>query len=428
MPIGRGLAPEWKVWQDRANPLTGRGVPCIISAMESFTIQTPKGPRTIGAGHPCFIVAEVSGNHLNGFTPDGFERAKRIIRAAAEAGADAVKLQTYTPDTITFNSRKARFMENNGDNPPAWQGKSMYELYQGAYTPFEWDEPLKKFAEELGLFFFSSPFDTTAVDLLESLGVGAYKIASYECTDHVLLRRVAAAQKPVIMSTGYATREEVDESVKLLRQLGVRDLALLHCITYYSTRPEPRLAYLATMLDQRDRYGVVAGFSDNNDGVEIPAFAVALGASIVEKHIILDEDKAANRGYDAQFSLSATVFAKLVQYIRAVERIINAGAPLTTDAKREALKRQFPYFEVDAAIGRPLYGPRTLQEKGNLRFRRSLFAVRDIQAGEALTSSNVRSIRPSDGLPTKYYGEVIGKRAAIAIEAGTPLWWDMIAP
>ncbi len=394
--------------------------------MPSFTIQTPKGQRTIGPGSPCFIVAEMSGNHLNGFTKDGFERAKRIIEAAAKAGADAIKLQTYTPDTITFPSKKPWFMENNGDNPAAWQGKSMHELYQGAYTPFEWDEPLKKFAEGLGLFFFSAPFDTTAVDLLQSLDVGLYKIASYEATDHVLLERVAATGKPVVMSTGYTSMEELDESVKLLRDKGVKDLALLHCITYYTEALEPRLAFMETMLHQRDRYDVVGGFSDNNDGIEVPTLAVALGASIVEKHIILDEDKAAKRGYDAQFSLSATNFSHLVASIRRIEAGLGNDMYATlSEDKRGKLRELYPWS--DQAIGRVLYGPRTLQEKGNLRFRRSLFAVKDIKKGESFTSASVRSIRPSDGLPTKYYHGVIGKTAVIDIEAGMPLWWDMIA-
>ena len=395
--------------------------------MTSFQLHTPKGNQTIGAGHPCFIIAEMSGNHLNGFTSDGFERAKRIIAAAAAAGADAIKLQTYTPDTITLNSRKACFMENNGDNPAAWQGKTMYELYQGAYTPFAWDEPLKKYAEELGLLFLSTPFDTTAVDLLETLGVLVYKVASYEATDHILLRRIAATGKPIIMSTGYTSQAEVDESVALLRSLGVRDLALLHCITYYTTDLDPRLGYLATMLDQRDRYDVVGGFSDNNDGVEMPTLAAALGASIIEKHIILDEDKAANSGYDAPFSLSATRFAEMVRSIRLVESTFGGlvHTPLSHE-KRERLTELYPW--ADAAIGPVLYGPRTLQEKGNLRFRRSLFVAKDMKAGEVFTSVNVRSVRPSDGLETKFYfGDVLGKHASRDIEAATPLWWDMIA-
>lgn len=373
--------------------------------MKSFIIQTPKGTRTIGAGHPCFIVAEMSGNH-NGT----YERAEEIIRIAAAAGADAIKLQCYTPDTITMDSKKPWFMENNGENPSVWQGKSMYEMFQGAFTPFEWQEPLKKLAESLGLAFFSTPFDTTAVDHLEKIGVGFYKIAAYEATDHILLRRIAATGKPVIMSLGYATTVEADESVKLLRDFGTKDLALLHCVTYYSAALDPAQAYLATMLDIRDRYDAVCGFSDNNGGIEIPTLAVALGAAVIEKHLI---PKNEDGGYDAQFSLNAESFAVMVRSIRDVEA--RKPDPLTL------------YQWSKEAIGTVLYGPRTEQERSNLlRFRRSLFVVKDIKTGEEFTSENVRSIRPSDGLETKYYWDILGKTAARDIERATPLSWDMI--
>jgi pseudaminic acid synthase len=376
--------------------------------MPSFTISTPKGPRTIGPGNPCFIVAEMSGNHNQ-----SYDKAVEIVKAAAAAGADAIKLQTYTPDTITLNSNKPWFMEDNGENPAVWKGKSMYELYQGAYTPWDWQAPLKQLAESLGLAFFSSPFDTTAVDFLENLHVPMYKVASYEATDHILLKKIAAMGKPVIMSVGYATRDEVDESVALLREAGVKDLALLHCITYYAKEVPPAQAYMATMTDLRDRYDVVCGFSDNDGGIELPALAAGMGASIIEKHLIVSNDDG---GYDAQFSLDKTAFADMVSLIRKTEAEAAAGK------KPEML---YPWAE--EAIGTPLYGPRTPQEKANLRFRRSLFVTKDVKSGEAFTPDNVRSVRPSIGLETKHYDAVIGKHAARDIEAATPLSWELIA-
>lgn len=372
--------------------------------MASFVIQTPKGPRTIGGTAPCFIVAEMSGNHHH-----NYDKAVEIVKAAAAAGADAIKLQTYTPDTITVDSKKPFFLENNGDNPPVWQGKSMYELYQSAFTPWEWHAPLKELAESLGLVFFSAPFDTTAVDFLENLGVGLYKIASYEATDHILLKKVAATKKPIIMSVGYATQAEVDESVKLLRDAGVSDISLLHCITYYSPQPDPTQAYLATMLDLRDRYRIVPGFSDNNGGIEIPTIAARVGAAIVEKHLIIDNDEG---GPDAQFSLSAKNFAAMVTSIRAAEEKNLHSSAVSSHAVE--------------AMGTVHYGPRTPQESSNLRFRRSLFVVKDMKKGEAFTPENVRSIRPSDGLETKYYDQVIGKTAAQDIEFATPVSWNLI--
>jgi pseudaminic acid synthase len=375
--------------------------------MAFFTISTPKGLRTIGPGNPCFIVAEMSGNHHQ-----KYEKAVEIVKAAAATGADAIKLQTYTPDTITMDSKKPWFMEHNGENPSVWQGKSMYELYQSAYTPWEWHAPLKALAESLGLVFFSAPFDVTAVDYLEDLHVPIYKIASYEATDHVLLRKIAATGKPVIMSVGYATREEVDESVALLRKNGVQNLALLHCITYYAKEPDPAQAYLSTMLDLRDRYHVVCGFSDNDGGIDLPVLSAGMGASIIEKHLIIDNEEG---GPDAQFSLDAHAFASMVQAVRRAEE----------DALHGRQPQDF-FSWAATAMGSPLYGPRTLQERSNLRFRRSLFVVKDIKKGEIFTADTIRSIRPSDGLETKYYWDVLGKRALRDIERGTPLAWEFI--
>lgn len=344
----------------------------------------------IGKGEPCFIVAEVSCNHQQ-----SFEQAKQIVRAAARAGADAVKIQTYTPDTITIDSNEKWFMLGGKDRPDSWKGKNLYSLYKEAYTPWEWDEPLKKLAEDLGLVFFSTPFDPAAVDFLEKLNVPCYKIASYEATDIPLLKRVAQTGKPVIMSVGFADLNEIDLSVKTLRDNGTKDLALLHCTTSYFDRADESATNLRTIFALEQRYGVVAGFSDNMGGIEAPALAVAIGAAIVEKHLVLKHDPAI---LDDRFSLDEEGMRRLVEKIRWQEKL----------------------------MGEPIYGVRTEAEKENRHLRRSLFAVINIKQGEKFTIGNVRVIRPDYGLEPKYYDEVLGRIAARDIKRGTPLTWEMI--
>lgn len=353
-------------------------------------LQMKKGVRRIGGYNPCFIVAEVSANH-----EQDLEKAKAIIRTAGEAGADAIKLQTYTPDTITIDSHKEWFFVGGKDNPQSWKGQTFYDLYKKAYTPWEWHAELKALAESLGMILFSTPFDETAVDFLEELGVPCYKIASYEATDHILLRKVASTKKPVIMSVGFATLEEIEASVAALRAHGANEIALLQCTTSYSDHPIPEKTNLRTMLDLRDRFDVVSGFSDNMGGIETAVLASAMGASVLEKHIVLSHG---SKAFDERFSLDPTEFKEMVRSIREHEKI----------------------------AGTVHYGPQTPQEEYNRNFRRSLFVVKDMKKGETFTKENVRSIRPAYGLPTKHYDEILGKHATVDIERGTPLTWELV--
>lgn len=348
------------------------------------------GRRQIGGDEPCFIVAEVSANHQQ-----KFEQSVAIIKAAAAAGADAVKLQTYTPDTITIKSDKKWFLVGGKDNPAAWKGKTFYDLYKEAYTPWEWHAELKDMAGDLGLIFFSTPFDSTAVDFLEKLKVPCYKIASYEATDIPLLKKVASTRKPVIMSVGFATLDEIELSISTLRKHGAKDIVVMQCTTSYSDTPNPESTNLRTMIDISERFGVLAGFSDNMGGIEVPALAAALGAAIIEKHIVVKHEK---RILDDRFSLDKEAFKKMVQQIRWQESV----------------------------IGKVKYVPQTEAEKYNRRFRRSLFVVKDIRKGEKFTRDNVRSIRPAYGLETKFFDAVMSKKASKDIERGTPLSWNLI--
>ena len=343
-----------------------------------------------------FVVAEISGNHHQ-----SFEEAEVLVMVAKTVGADAVKLQTYTPDTITLNSDKEYFrVDAEADNPRAWKGKTLYQLYEDAFTPWEWQPKLKKLADELGLILFSSPFDETAVDFLEEMNVPCYKIASYEVNDLILLKRVAQTGKPVIMSIGYASLEDIDLALQTLRENGAGDIALLHCITDYKEMPDEERANLATISDIAKRWNVVAGFSDNSGGIELPAMAVCAGAAIVEKHLILNRSSG---GPDANFSIEPHEFKDLVDILRGKKNyLINES-------------------RFQKAMGEVRYGPRNEIEKYNLRWRRSLFVAKDIKKGEIFTSGNIRSVRPAFGLHTKYYDRVIGKKAAVDIEFATPL-------
>lgn len=356
--------------------------------MPEFVIKTPRGERVIGSGHPAFIVAEMSANH-----GQNFDRAVAIVKAAAKAGADAIKLQTYTPDTMTIDSDKEWFLVRGKDNPESWKGRRLYNLYKEAYTPWEWHRPIQKVAEELGLVFFSTPFDATAVDFLETLNVPLYKIASYEVTDIPLLKKVASTRKPVIISTGFASFEEVSEAVSTLRQYGSGDISVLHCVTSYSQNPVAETTNLNTMLDIQNKFNVVCGFSDNNAGIEIPLQAALMGGSIIEKHLVYSSDDAV---LDSNFSVNPSELERLVNAVRRAECI----------------------------TGRVQYGVQNETEQYNSQFRRSVFVTENIQKGELLTINNIRVIRPAFGLKPKYYDQILGKRAAQYLEKGTPLQWD----
>lgn len=359
------------------------------------------GNKKIGHGNSCFVVAELSGNHLG-----EFGEAAALIEAAKEAGADAVKLQTYTEDTITLNSDRAWFIVRGKDNPNAWKSRTLYDLYKKGKTPWDWQPKLKKLADKLGIILFSSPFDETAVDFLEKMRVPCYKIASYEATDFVLLRKVARTMKPVIISLGYSSEEEIMFALDTLRKFGAKEIAALHCVTGYAKKPKLKDIRLSNILDLRKRFGVVSGFSDNNAGTKIPLMAVALGASIIEKHLIMDRKKG---GPDARFSLEPLELKELVSRIRAVE----SGAEKVIVPK--------------AALGVKYYGPANAIEEYNKRWRRSLFAGADIKKGELFTRQNVRDVRPAFGLETKYFDEIIGKRASKDIDFATPLSWEMVS-
>lgn len=341
------------------------------------------GSRVVGPGQPVFVIAELSANHRH-----DFEVARRLVHAAKDAGADAVKLQTYTADTLTIAS-DAEYFRVRGT---IWDGRTLYDLYQEAYTPWEWHAPLKALAGELGMELFSTPFDTTAVDYLEGLDIPAHKIASFELVDVPLLRAVGRTHKPVILSTGMATRDEIAEAVTTLRDAGCEQLALLKCTSAYPASAEDM--DLRTIPDLAQSFGVVVGLSDHSMDVAVPVAAVSLGAAIVEKHLTLSRR---DPGPDSAFSLEPGEFRTMVDAVRTAER----------------------------ALGGVRYGP-TAHEHGSLTFRRSLFVVADVDEGQAFTPENVRSIRPADGLHPRALDEVLGRRATRAIARGTPLRWDLV--
>ncbi len=341
------------------------------------------GNREIGNGHPTYIIAEMSANHAG-----DIERAKEIIHAAKEAGADCIKIQTYTPDTITIDCDLPYFHISDG----TWNGENLYQLYQKAFTPWEWQRELKEEADKLQIDFFSSPFDNTAVDFLEEIGVKFYKIASFELVDIPLIEYVASKKKPIIMSTGMATLAEIDEAVAAVRRQGNDDLALLRCASAYPAITDEM--NLRTMQNMKETFGVPVGLSDHSMGAVGAVTAVALGASIIEKHFCLDR---AIENPDSSFSMNPSEFKQMVKDVRQAEM----------------------------AIGCVKYGP-TRQEMGNLQFRRSIFCVKDIKKGEKITRDNVRIIRPGYGLVPKYYNEIMGQKALQDIRRGTPLQFDMI--
>ena len=340
--------------------------------------------RAIGPGEPVYVIAELSANH-----GQEYARAERIVRAAHEAGADAVKLQTYTPDTITIASDAPAFRAGSGS---LWEGTTLHDLYQGAYMPWEWQPRLKALADELGMHCFASPFDPTAVDFLMAMDVPAFKVASFELVDLPLIRKIAATGRPIIMSTGMATVDEVDEAVATARAAGASQLALLKASSAYPAPAESMNLLAIPWMAQR--YDVPVGVSDHTLGTTTAVAAVSLGATMVEKHFVAskDDDTA-----DAAFSLDPAEFAAMVEAIRFTER----------------------------ALGRAVLEP-TDEEAESRRFRRSLFAVEDVEAGEPFTELNVRSIRPAGGLHTRELAAVLGQRATRRVERGTPLSWDLI--
>lgn len=340
--------------------------------------------RRIGAGYPCYIIAELSANH-NG----SFDQAVDVIRAARNAGADAIKLQTYTPDTLTIRSNNEYFRIGGGT---LWDGRTLYDLYAEAYTPWDWHLRLKEITNEMGLAFFSTPFDPTAVDFLEDMGVPMHKVASFEIVDLPLIKKIASTGKPMLISTGMATLEEIEEAVASAREAGAKDIVLLKCTSAYPARAED--AHLRTIRYLAEKTGLHVGLSDHTLGIAVPVAAAALGACVIEKHLTLSR---AIPGPDSAFSLEPNEFAAMVDSVRIAEK----------------------------AIGDVHFGASPDEAKG-LVFRRSLFVVRDIKQGEAFTTENVRSVRPSHGLHTRYLKEILGSLAAADIASGTPLSWNLI--
>jgi N-acetylneuraminate synthase len=333
--------------------------------------------RAIGAGHAPYVIAELSGNH-NG----ELARALHLIELAKKAGADAVKIQTYTPDTMTIDCDKPGFMIKGG----LWDGQSLYKLYQWAHTPWDWHAALFEKAREVGITLFSSPFDETAVDLLESLGAPAYKIASFEMTDLPLVEKVARTGKPLIISTGMATPDEIRETVDTVRRCGNEQLVLLHCVSAYPSKPEE--ANLSSIPELARRYEVVSGLSDHTLTNTCAITSVALGAAVIEKHFT---DSRQNPGPDSVFSLEQHELEALCRETRIAAQ----------------------------AIGQPKLEP-TAGERSSLAFRRSVYVVRDVKKGDLFTPENVRRIRPGYGLPPKYLADILGKTAPCDIERGTP--------
>lgn len=338
----------------------------------------------IGKDNKIFVIAELSANHNQ-----DFEIAVKSVHAAKECGADAIKLQTYTPDTITIDSDNEYFQIKQGT---IWDGTTLYKLYQRAYTPWEWQPKLKQLAEKIGLICFSSPFDKSAVDFLEEMNVAVYKVASFEIVDIPLIEYIASKGKPVIISTGIATEEEIQEAVDACKRMNNDQIALLKCTSEYPAPFED--VNLRTIPYLKEKFNTEVGLSDHTPGTSVPVAAVALGASIIEKHFILDKKIG---GPDSSFSLEPHEFKNMVDEIRIIEK----------------------------ALGQSKIG---LTEKvmKSRKFARSLFVVKDIKAGDIFTEENIKSIRPSDGLPPKFLKAVLGKKAKINLKKGTPLRWDLI--
>lgn len=349
--------------------------------MNTITIKN----RIIGDGHPAYIIAEMSANHSG-----SIERAKEIIRAAKESGADCVKIQTYTPDTITIDCHNKYFQVENG----TWEGENLYSLYGKAYTPWEWQKELKEEADRIGIDFFSTPFDTTSVDFLEELGMEFYKIASFEMIDLPLLRYIASKGKPIIMSTGMGSKEEIKEALEAIYETGNHQVAILKCSSAYPAISADM--HLKTIADMKQQFDIPVGLSDHSMGHLGAATAVALGANIIEKHFCL------SRGIenpDSSFSMEPDEFKEMVTQIRQVEK----------------------------AMGDVFYGV-SPQEKNNVVFRRSIFVTEDLKKGDILSAENVRIIRPGYGEKPKYIDDILGLKVCCDIERGTPFSFNMLAP
>ena len=342
--------------------------------------------RGVGAGSAPLVIAEMSGNHNQ-----SLERALEIVDAAAQSGAHALKIQTYTAETMTIDIREREFFIS--DEKSLWKGESLFDLYKKAYTPWEWHEAIFDRAKKHKMLAFSTPFDRTAVDFLEDLNVPCYKIASFENTDLPLIRYVAATGKPMIISTGMATFAELDETVDAARSAGCNDLVLLKCTSTYPSTPDD--SNILTIPEMRSRYGCEIGISDHTMGIGVSVAAVALGATVIEKHFTLQRSDG---GVDSAFSMEPQEMAQLV---------------IETERAWQSM-------------GKVQHGP-TEKEKASLVFRRSLYVVADVKAGEKLTSENVRAIRPGNGIAPKFYDEVIGKTAKRDIARGTPLSQDLIS-
>lgn len=351
-------------------------------ALNEFRI----GNHGIGESHPPFVIAEMSGNH-NG----SLQRALDIVDAIAASGAPALKIQTYTADTMTLDLRSGEFMV--ADKGSLWAGRSLYDLYQEAHTPWDWHAPIFERCRKHGILGFSTPFDATAVDFLESLDVPAYKIASFENIDLPLIKRVAATGKPMIISTGMATAAEIDEAVRAARSAGATQLALLKCTSAYPASPTD--SNLATIPHLRAMSGCPVGLSDHTQGNGAAIAAVALGACVIEKHVTLRRDEG---GVDSAFSLEPAELRSLVEESR----------------------------QAWSSIGSVNYGP-TEHEKNSLQFRRSLYVTADVPAGGTLSAENVRAIRPGSGLPPKFIDQILGRRVARAVSRGTPVSWDLFS-
>ncbi len=350
--------------------------------MNNINLKIDKN-KEIGPGRPVFIVAEISGNHNQ-----NYKRALKIIDVAIDAGVDAIKLQTYTPDTLTIQSDKKWFKISKGP----WAGQTLYDLYKTAYTPWEWQPKLKKYAEKKGVILFSTPFNKTAVNFLEKMNVALYKVASFEIIDIPLLKKIGQTKKPVIISRGMASVQEIRLAIKTLKDNGASQIAVLHCISSYPA--QPKQMNLATIPDIAKKFKVVPGLSDHTLSIAVPVTSVALGACIVEKHVTLSRT---DKSPDSEFSLEPDELKQMVKSVR----------------------------EAQLAIGKPSYKS-DKRESQNIIFRRSLFAVENIKKGKKFTPKNIRSIRPGYGLAPKYFYDIIGKIATKDIEKGTPISGNLI--
>jgi N-acetylneuraminate synthase len=355
----------------------------MATGVDEFVI----GSRRVGGANPPLVVAEMSGNHNQ-----SLERALAIVEAAARAGAHMLKIQTYTADTMTLDRDQGIF--HISDPNSLWAGTNLHTLYGQAHTPWDWHPPIFARCRELGMLGFSSPFDPTAVDFLESLDVPCYKIASFENVDLPLIRKVAATGKPVIISTGMASLAEIDDAVRAAREAGCRDLVLLKCTSTYPSPPEH--TNLRTIPHMRELFGCHVGLSDHTMGIGVAVASVALGSAVIEKHFTL---RRADGGVDSTFSLEPEELAALVVESRRAHD----------------------------ALGRISYGP-TEPERKSIPYRRSLYVVRDLKQGDVLTLDNLRSLRPALGLPPKFQAELLGRRVARDVAQGTPASWDLLAP